>query len=49
VGIPEDIELAKSTNPGWKLVVIPTEQSGGKLEVQHARPTEFTLRFPPSD
>lgn len=49
VGIPEELELAKSTSLGLKLVVILTEQLGGELDVQRARPTEFTLRFPLSD
>lgn len=45
-GIPEGLEIAKSTSLGLKRVTILAEQLGGDLEVQRARPTEFTLRFP---
>ena len=46
VGIPDGLEIAKTTSLGLKLVTILAEQLGGDLAVQRARPTEFTLRFP---
>ena len=46
VGIREDFDIAQTTTLGLQLVTLLVDQLGGDLELQRAKPTRFSVRFP---
>ncbi len=44
--IPEDLDFSRGTTLGMQLVHLLADQIGGRMDVQRANPTRFTLRFP---
>lgn len=49
VGLKEDAQFEDTHTLGLELVTILADQLGGKLTVQRARPTCFSIEFPLSD
>jgi two-component sensor histidine kinase len=45
VGVPEGFDLAHSPTLGLQLVWLLTDQLGATIELNHANPTQFQLRF----
>jgi PAS domain S-box-containing protein len=49
VGLRSDVTFENTNTLGLELVTILAEQLGGKLTVQRAKPTRFTITFPIDD
>jgi len=45
VGIPDDLDLAQTVTLGLQLVMLLTDQVGGKMVVRRAAPTRFALQL----
>ena len=45
VGIPEAVDLAKTSTLGLQLVTLLTGQFGGSVAIRRANPTEFVVSF----
>jgi two-component system, sensor histidine kinase PdtaS len=45
VGIPDDLDLNQTASLGLQLVMLLTDQIGGKMEVQRSNPTRFALQL----
>ena len=45
VGIPEDVDIYKTSTLGMQLVTVMVEQLGGTLKVKRRDGTRFTIRF----
>lgn len=45
IGIPERVNLAKSSTLGLQLVTLLADQLGGKITMRRSDPTEFVLSF----
>ncbi|HEY4210784.1 MAG TPA: PAS domain S-box protein [Steroidobacteraceae bacterium] len=46
IGIPEGLDVQRTTTLGLQLVTMLADQLGGELSIQRSNPTRFTLRFP---
>lgn len=44
--VPPELDFNQSATLGFQLVQLLTRQLGGKLDIQRAGPTRFSLRFP---
>jgi len=45
VGIPDSVDLAKTSTLGLQLVTLLADQLGGKIAIRRSDPTEFALSF----
>jgi PAS domain S-box-containing protein len=45
IGIPEGIDISKTSTLGLQLVTLLTDQLGGKITTRRSNPTEFVLTF----
>jgi two-component system, sensor histidine kinase PdtaS len=45
VGIPDDLDLDQTATLGLQLVMLLTDQIGGKMEVRRSNPTRFALQL----
>jgi PAS domain S-box-containing protein len=45
VGIPDDLDLNQTATLGLQLVMLLTDQIGGKMEVRRSNPTRFALQL----
>ncbi|MCK5148045.1 sensor histidine kinase [bacterium] len=45
VGLPKDIDIHKTESLGMQLIIILTNQIGGKLLVKRRSGTKFIIRF----
>jgi PAS domain S-box-containing protein len=45
VGIPDDVDLGKTSTLGLQLVTLLSDQLGGKIAMRRSNPTEFVLSF----
>jgi PAS domain S-box-containing protein len=46
IGVPEKIDLSKTSSLGLQLVTLLTAQLGGEVSMRRSDPTEFVLSFP---
>jgi two-component sensor histidine kinase len=45
IGIPQEIDISKTSTLGLQLVTLLTGQLGGKITTRRSNPTEFVLTF----
>jgi len=45
VGVPEDVDMSKTSTLGLQLVTLLADQLGGEISMRRSNPTEFVLTF----